>query len=437
MDKGFAVVRGLYRCLRLAALTAVLPLVGVTVAGGGALFAGTWTHGRHLSWPLRTLIGAGQVLIVVVWVAAALWITHLLTSRPLAGSARRLAARWLDRDLAVTYHPPAPVTRMATGFWWDGREYHKTEREARRRSAMHARFHDPQVTGDGIWALAAGVTVFPVTVLPPLAGTAGLLAALVRPASWGAVAIPLGVVLILAGGAAAPFAWRIFRPVADRFLGPGARIRLGRRVAELETLQADLTETQAAELDRIERGLHDGAQARLVAMGMSMQAAERMVDTDPAAAKALLAETRAASRAALAELRLLVRGINPPVLVERGLVDALRALALDLPVATEVTAAVPARPERPLESALYFAVAELLTNVAKHAHARRVTVDLAHAGRTLTATVTDDGTGGAAPAPGSGLHGIQRRLAAFGGTLEIDSPIGGPTRATVSVPCVL
>ncbi|BCJ40973.1 hypothetical protein GCM10010168_47280 [Actinoplanes ianthinogenes] len=457
---------GLRRTLVLAALTAPLPVVGVTVGWFGALFASTWTDDMHAPLIVRGLVTAGQVLAVLLWVAGALWMTHALTSRPLAEAARRRARRWLGLELEVAYGGIAPVTRMATGYWWDGREYHKSEREARRRAVMNARFHDPQVRWDGLWALVAGVTVFPVTALPPVAAGVGVWLA-------GSGRTVIGVLILVLSLVAGASAGRIFRPVAVRFLGPNA----GTRLRELETLQADLTQTQAAELERIERGLHDGAQARLVAMGMSMQAAERMVDADPEAAKAILAEARASSRAALEELRSLVRGINPPVLVERGLVDAVRALALDVPVEVTVHAAVPARPERPVESAMYFAVAELLTNVAKHAHATCVLVDLGYADRTLTASVTDDGVGGVASpaavprssgaggsslaggsssaggsslaggsssaggsspaAAGSGLLGIARRMAAFGGRLEIDSPVGGPTRATVSVPCVL
>lgn len=429
--------QGLHRSLVLAGLTAPLPVVAVPVGWFGTLFVATWTDGRHAPWAVRALVTIGQVLVVLLWVASALWMTHALTSRPLAEAARRRARRWFGLDLTVGYAAPAPVTRMATGFWWDGREYHKSEREARRRAAMNARFHDPQVKWDGLWALVAGVTVFPVTALPLVAAGVGVWLA-------GSGRTVIGLLILIVALVAGVFAGGVFRPVAVRFLGPAA----GARLRQLETLQADLTQTQAAELERIERGLHDGAQARLVAMGMSMQAAERMVDADPEAAKAILAEARASSRVALEELRSLVRGINPPVLVERGLVDAVRALALDVPVQVTVHAAVPSRPERPVESAMYFAVAELLTNVTKHAHASQVTIDLGYAGRELTATVTDNGVGGV-PAPatsssrvgsssgGSGLAGIARRMAAFGGRLEISSPAGGPTRATVSVPCVL
>ena len=117
--------------------------------------------------------------------------------------------------------------------------------------------------------------------------------------------------------------------------------------------------------------------------------------------------------------------------------DAIRALALDAAVPVRVGSNVPARPERPIESALYFSVSELLTNVAKHAHATRAAVELTYDGRKLSASVSDDGVGGAAASTGSGLAGVGRRMAAFGGEVDIDSPTGGPTRITVTVPCVL
>jgi signal transduction histidine kinase len=242
--------------------------------------------------------------------------------------------------------------------------------------------------------------------------------------------------LIVAGLGSAPFGWRVFGPVAAAFLGPSARSK----VEALQAVQADMTHTQAAELERIERSLHDGAQARIVALGMAMGAAEHLLDTDPEKARPIIAGARASAAEALAELRDLARGINPPVLSERGPVDAVRALALDAPVPVSVRSSLPSRPERPVEAAVFFAVAELLANISKHAHATRATVELGYADKTLavTVTVTDDGQGGAAgPATGSGLTGIERRLAAFGGRVDIDSPAGGPTRITLGIPCVL
>ncbi|MFG2501895.1 sensor histidine kinase [Streptomyces sp. NPDC048441] len=445
------IVRGLYRSAVLTGLTLLLPAVCLTVGIGGSHVVRSWSEGLSAPLAVRALVGIGQTLMVILWIAVALWVVHPATSRPLAKAARRRAESWLgerstgrptgqsderfdersDERFEVTYRSVPQVSRMSTGYWWDGHEYHRSEREARRRAKVHARFHDPQLHWDGLWGLVAGVTVLPVAALP-LLGLAGGVYMVLTPDLIG-----YGIALIVAALAAAPFAWRIFRPVAHRFLGPIPRSWLGGRVKELEAIQADLTQTQAAELERIERDLHDGTQARLLAMGMSVGAAELLVDTDPAAAKALLAEARGASATALAELRSLVRGINPPVLAERGLVDAVQALALDVPVKITVHSTVPSRVERPVESAVYFAVAELMANVAKHAEASRVTVAFAYTQQTLSVAVTDDGVGGAAASAGSGLHGIQRRMAAFSGRLEIVSPTGGPTHITVAVPCAL
>jgi signal transduction histidine kinase len=188
---------------------------------------------------------------------------------------------------------------------------------------------------------------------------------------------------------------------------------------------------------RIERDLHDGAQARLVAMGMALDAADQLLDDNPEATRALLAEARESSAKALAELRDLVRGIHPPVLADRGLAEAVRALALNLPVRVDVSSELAGRPPAPVESAGYFAVSELLANVSKHAHASQAWVDLRHQDGMLRIGVGDDGIGGADPADGSGLAGIERRLAAFDGVLALSSPPGGPTVVNVELPCAL
>jgi signal transduction histidine kinase len=139
----------------------------------------------------------------------------------------------------------------------------------------------------------------------------------------------------------------------------------------------------------------------------------------------------------LVELRDLVRGIHPPVLAERGLVDAIRALALDSPLNVTVHGELPNRPEPPLESAAYFAVSELLVNAAKHAHANHITIHIGHSTEALRILVTDDGRGGASPTKGTGLKGLERRLATFDGTLTLQSPPGGPTTATIDIPLPL
>ncbi|MFJ7072786.1 sensor histidine kinase [Streptomyces sp. NPDC098781] len=212
---------------------------------------------------------------------------------------------------------------------------------------------------------------------------------------------------------------------------------LTERVRVLTETRRDAVDTSAAELRRIERDLHDGAQARLVAVGMDLGTIEMLLDKDPAKAKQLVAEARRSSAEALAELRDLVRGIHPPVLAERGLGDAVRALALRLPIATEVNVELSGRAEAPVESAAYFAVSEVLTNAVKHAGGDRIWIDLHHTNGMLRIGVTDNGRGGAVIGAGSGLAGIERRLGTFDGVLAVSSPVGGPTMVTMEIPCAL
>lgn len=251
--------------------------------------------------------------------------------------------------------------------------------------------------------------------------------------------LPLVLALVVVGLGSAPKVLAEYGNWSTALLSPARNARLEQRVRRLTETRADAVDAQAAELRRIERDLHDGVQARLVAMGLNLGAVEQLMADDPEAARALLAQSREASATALQELRGLVRGIHPPVLAERGLADAVRALALDSPLQTEVTEDLPGRAEAPVESAVYFAVSELLANAARHADAARVWIDLHHTGDALRVQVTDDGCGGAdAGSPtGSGLRGIERRLGTFDGVLALSSPQGGPTIVTLELPCVL
>jgi signal transduction histidine kinase len=172
-------------------------------------------------------------------------------------------------------------------------------------------------------------------------------------------------------------------------------------------------------------------------MGLNLATVEELIDRDPQAARELLGQARESSATALAELRDLVRGIHPPVLAERGLGDAVRALALDSALPVLVTVDLAGRPPAPVESAAYFAVNELLANAIRHADAKRVEVDIHHRDGALVVTITDDGRGGADPARGSGLAGIRRRLGTFDGVLALQSPPGGPTVAALEIPCAL
>jgi signal transduction histidine kinase len=168
---------------------------------------------------------------------------------------------------------------------------------------------------------------------------------------------------------------------------------------------------------------------------MTMGLAIDLMQSDPEQARALMAEAQETNRDALSDLRTVVRGIHPPVLSDRGLVGAVEALAVQMALPVTVTAAVGGRLPAPVESAAYFAVAECLTNAAKHAGAGRVAVVMARSDDVLRIVVEDDGRGGAHLDPDGGLAGIERRLAVFDGTLHVDSPAGGPTRISLVVPC--
>ncbi|RNI19498.1 sensor histidine kinase [Flexivirga caeni] len=251
-----------------------------------------------------------------------------------------------------------------------------------------------------------------------------------------------GAVALSAGGfvLGALVWWFTAKPIArwrfglDAFLlGISRQAVLARRVREVTTSRAQGADAAAAELRRVERDLHDGAQARLVALGMSLGLAAELIEKDPEAARTLLLEARDGSTEALQDIRSVVRGIHPPVLADRGLADAVRALAVDLPMDTELDLHPPALPAT-LESALYFSISECLANIGKHAHADACWIALHDEDDVVVAVVGDNGVGGANP-QGSGLRGIASRLAVFDGTVAVLSPPGGPTTVTMEVPC--
>jgi signal transduction histidine kinase len=221
------------------------------------------------------------------------------------------------------------------------------------------------------------------------------------------------------------------------FLAPAEATRLATRIAELTRSRADVVDTQSAEIRRIERDLHDGAQARLVSLGMSLGMAEKLFADDPATARELLVEAKQATGFALSELRQLVRGIHPPILADRGLEGAVQALALSSAVPIERSGELPGRPPAPVESAMYFALTEVLTNMAKHSGANAAWIRLAYDAGRLCVMVGDNGRGGATMPIGGGLAGLERRLAGFDGSVSVASPIGGPTIVTMELPCEL
>ncbi|WP_265446049.1 sensor histidine kinase [Flexivirga meconopsidis] len=233
--------------------------------------------------------------------------------------------------------------------------------------------------------------------------------------------------------AAKPLArWRF--GVDAYLLGPSRQVRLQRRVDEVTISRARGADAAAAELRRIERDLHDGAQARLVALGMNLGLAAELVDGDPEGARQLLLEARDNAGDALQDIRSVVRGIHPPVLADRGVVDAIRALAVDLPVDFELQLEAPDLPA-PMESAIYFGVAECLANIGKHSRATAAWVTMQPRNDLIHIEIGDNGIGGAST-EGSGLRGVASRVAVFDGTMSVSSPTGGPTVVNLEVPCV-
>lgn len=214
--------------------------------------------------------------------------------------------------------------------------------------------------------------------------------------------------------------------------------RYHQRVAELTSRRSGVVEAQETELRRIERDLHDGAQARLVALNMQLGLMQQQLDSNPEAVRPLLAEAKTTTAAALRELRDLARGIYPPVLSDRGLGAAVASLAataaLPVTVETTVETTVDERLPAPIEAALYFAAAEGLANATKHARCSDVTLTIRRGRFDVVLTVSDDGCGGADP-NGRGLTGIRQRLEAFDGRLDVSSPVGGPTILRAEVPC--
>lgn len=305
-------------------------------------------------------------------------------------------------------------------------------------------------------AAAAAVAFVPLGRGSALADGIGL--------SWPATvvgALAGAVVLVWAAAALAQYGSYLMVRLATVLLGPSAAdvARARAAAAEHETRLAEaaahtareravvLTESRTAavsaadtERRRIERDLHDGAQQRLVALGVELGVARRLADKDPEHAVAALELAHREIKETLAELRDLVRGIHPAVLADRGLDAALSALAGRSPVPVRVEVVGDLTPAGSgAQAAAYFVVAEALTNVAKHALADSVRVEARlvpddHP-RRLRVTVSDDGRGGAEPAPGSGLDGLRGRVAALDGTFELDSPPGKGTRLTVEVPC--
>ncbi|MBM7518794.1 sensor histidine kinase [Nocardioides nitrophenolicus] len=333
----------------------------------------------------------------------------------LTGVHRRSSGRLLGEDIAASYAPGRGVALVRPAYW----------------------LRDPARWRDFGFLCFAATGGFVLSALPVLL--------LTTPITWLILAFTAGdwawVLLFVFSGPLLLAWWVTVEPLvrararAERaILGHDRVAELEERVGQVEESRAETLDHSAAEVRRIERDLHDGAQARIASVGMSVGLAEKLLQTDPEAAAALLREARETTMDALDDLRSVVRGIHPPVLADRGLAGAVEALAVALPVPVAVAVELPRLPA-PVESAAYFAVAECLANTVKHAAASRAWVTGTYVDGRLRLVAGDDGRGGA-DAAGSGLAGVARRLAAFDGTLAVDSPDGGPTTVRMEVPCL-
>jgi signal transduction histidine kinase len=403
----------------LVYLTAVLcmSIVGFVV----------WVTGLSLTASLLVLI-----IGLLVWLGTA------YAFRLTATVDRRLAG-WLRREsIQGVYRVPADRGLLAR---------------------LRAVTVDPQTWKDLGWLVLNSILGFTLALVA-LTATGLVIGYIAMPLWWWAIAHPsqqyatlnLGIYTVTSTGWAflttgiglvlAPLALLLDRGLAAghaglaaRILAPSERQRLHARVKELASTRAGAVEAATEQLERIERDLHDGAQARLVALAMELGMAEEELSRNPDVAREAVRKARDEALGALSELRDLSRGLRPALLQERGLGTAIEALAQRCPLSVSVTVSgtIERTPE-PVRTAAYFVVAEALTNAAKHGEASTARVSVERRDTSLAVTVVDDGTGGADPR-GSGLVGLHKRVRALDGRLSVISPPGGPTCVNAEIPC--
>ncbi|MFJ9563837.1 histidine kinase [Streptomyces fuscichromogenes] len=365
--------------------------------------AAAMAFGMWIFITVLLITAVGTVAVVGAWLLP----ETVLLIRRIAGAKRGLTAAWTGVRIPEVYQP-------LTG----------TVRERVVRSVR-----DPGTRHDLRWMAAYWFYGALLALALPLWPT-GLVVDGVRCGLLRREAVVLPLIVRLADLEAD---W------STALLKPPPQALLTARVERLAQTRADAINAHGAELRRIERDLHDGAQAQLVALSMRIGLARRAYAGAPESALKLLDEAQEQAEKALTELRHVVRGIHPPILTDRGLAGAVRALAASsgLEVALD-DGGLDQGPRAPaaVEAAAYFVVAEALTNVAKYSGVTRAEVHLVRARRGLRVRIRDEGCGGADEAGGSGLLGMRRRVAALDGTVRMSSPVGGPTMIEVELPCV-
>ncbi|MEV5570539.1 histidine kinase [Spirillospora sp. NPDC052269] len=286
-------------------------------------------------------------------------------------------------------------------------------------------------------AVATAVTV-PFWWALPDGTRAGGFGAGVPLSGWGtALTLGVGQFVVLAALTywLVPLLARLHARICVALLMPSAAERLAERVETLTETRAGAMNAHGAELRRIERDLHDGTQARLVAIAMRLGVVRESLGEDPRMVERLLREAHEGTEEAMVELREVIRTIYPPILADRGLDGALTALVTRSAITTTLDIGELGTVPAAVEAVAYFAIAETITNATKHSVATRTAVRVARDGDRLSVEVTDDGIGGVDETRGTGIAGIRRRVLALDGTFRVHSPVGGPTTITVSLPC--
>ncbi|MET8497822.1 sensor histidine kinase [Streptomyces microflavus] len=357
-------------------------------------------------------------------------IAHLLVNLPMAiaGFVYALLVIAVGVGLSVTVIGLPVLVAGLRG----ARVLGRVER-GRARSLLGVRIEEPSPLPRG--RQEGGVFPWLWSGLKDPVGWRSLLYAFIR-LPWGVLTFAVTLVSLTVLWPVLPFIARGLT-AADRAMVRGLlppSDELERRIAELESDRGVVVDTAAADLRRIERDLHDGAQARLVALAMGLGLAKEKLTDDPEAAARMVDEAHGEIKVALQELRDLARGIHPAVLTDRGLDAALSAIASRCTVPVNVSVDLPGRPAEAIEGIAYFTVSELLQNVSKHSGARSASVEVWRASDRLLIKVTDDGSGGALMGGGSGMAGLAERLGAVDGLFVLDSPVGGPTAVTAELP---
>jgi signal transduction histidine kinase len=420
-------------------------LVGTWRVVGGWICAGTWRATASL-WISLVLGGlfATAVALALLLVAASFWIIGLGTMIRVAtlwlGVRLALVDRWrIERLSGVRIEPPAlPRPEQRAGF------------RARQQAWAGSPWLWRLVWYQPLRLLMAGALAFCAVAWWWAAIICFVLAAQPpRPVyliGWavGPVSLtPAETALLVLTGAAGLLAWpAVVRvvPLAEAalgrwLLGPSRASRLSTEVSRLSQARSLAVASAEAERRRIERDLHDGLQPQLVNLALDLGLARSRLRSDPGAAQSIIDRAHEEAKRAAGDLRNLVRGIHPSVLDERGLDAALSALVASCSVPVAVNVSLPRRPAQAVETTAYYVVAEAVTNVSKHAQARKAAVRIGYDGDALRVTVEDDGRGGACLDPGGGLAGLAARVASLDGTFQLSSPDGGPTRIEAMIPC--